>query len=259
MCRPFSCIITKNQHVYTHPDPLEHSHTQIMRHFNLIESDKDPSFNGFVKIETYPKDNKSMITTPIDEWAIIVDEACIPSWYEDDKESFEAIIRKEASSWLNRFKAIDWNNKTPEECYYYALYVLKVPFPLVENTISVSAEYSYYYAQNVLKGPFPLGEEAIAKDADYSCWYAKDILKGPFELGEKAIAKDTIKSFLYASYVLKGPFKLGEVAITKEASYSYLYARNVLKERFLLGEETIKKCSFFRKRYESDLNINLAD
>jgi hypothetical protein len=189
MCRPFSCIITKNQHVYTHPDPLEHSHTQIMRHFNLIESDKDPSFNGFVKIETYPKDNKSMITTPIDEWAIIVDEACIPSWYEDDKESFEAIIRKEASSWLNRFKAIDWNNKTPEECYYYALYVLKVPFPLVENTISVSAEYSYYYAQNVLKGPFPLGEEAIAKDADYSCWYAKDILKGPFPLGEKTICK----------------------------------------------------------------------
>jgi hypothetical protein len=187
MCRPFSCVITKNQTIYTHPDLLEHSHTEIMKHFNLKESNKDPSFNGFVKIETYPKDNKSMITTPIEEWAIIVDEESIPSWYQDDRNSYEAIIRKEAKSWLNRLKDIDWNNRTPKECYEYALFILKGPFPLGEKTIAEDDCYSYYYALNVLRGRFILGEEAIAKDAELSRLYANYVLKDPFPLGEPNI------------------------------------------------------------------------
>jgi hypothetical protein len=196
-----------------------------MDHFNLIESDKNPIFNSFVKIETYPKENKPLLTTPIDEWDIIVDEDCIPSWYEEDRESYEAIIRKEAKSWLNRLKDIDWNNRTPKECYEYALFILKGPFPLGEKTIAEDDCYSYYYALNVLRGRFILGEEAIAKDAEYSYLYAADILKGPFPLGEKAIAQVAYCSYCYALYVLKGPFKLGEPAIVKDSLYQNKYEK----------------------------------
>jgi hypothetical protein len=231
MCRPFSCIITKNQTVYTHPNPLVHSHTEIMDHFNLKESDKDPSFNSFVNIETYPKDNKSLLTTPIEEWDIIVDEDYIPLWYEDDKDSYEAIIRKEAQSWLNRLNNIDWNNKTTKQCYEYALCILKVPFPLGEKAIATNAGYSYLYARDVLKGRFKLGEEAIATDAYCSYSYAHNILKGPFKLGEEVIAEDDY--------------------------YSYLYARDVLKGRFILGEPVIAKDTHRYRLYEEEFNIQL--
>jgi hypothetical protein len=245
MCRAFSCIITKNQTIYTHPNPLEHSHTEIMNHFNLRESYKDPRFNSFVKIETYPKDNKSMITTPIDEWDIIVDETCIPSWYEEDRDSFEAIIRKEASSWLNKLKAIDWNKKTPEQCYYIALNVLKGSLcEKGEKNIDTDSRYSYFYARDVLKGPFPLGEKTIATNYVYSYFYALDVLKRPFLLGEKNIAKVGYYSYLYAKDVLKGPFKLGEEAIAKDADYSCWYAKDILKGPFPLGEKTICKSPY---------------
>jgi hypothetical protein len=220
-----------------------------MKHFNLKESDKDPRFNSFVKIETYPKDNKSLLTTPIDEWIIKVDEDYIPSWYENDRESYETIIRKEVSNWLNRLKAIDWNKATSGECYDYATIILKRPFPLGEETIATNACYSYGYAKNVLKGPFKLGEAAIAKDAQCSCWYAQDVLKGPFPLGEKAIATNAQYSHYYAKDVLKGRFILGEKTIATNAGYSYYYAKDVLKGRFKLGEKTIAKDKYLRKYY----------
>jgi hypothetical protein len=200
MCRPFSCIITKNQTVYTHPDPLEHSHTEIMDHFNLIESYKDPIFNGFVKIETYPK-GKSLLTTPINEWDIIVDEESIPLWYDEDRDSYEAIIRKEVQSWLNKLKDIDWNKATPKQCYNYASYILKGKFELGEKAIAENTDYSFNYALYVLNKPFPLGEAAISIDAEYSYNYALYVLNGPFPLGEKAIAEDKYYSDLYADDV----------------------------------------------------------
>jgi hypothetical protein len=231
MCRPFSCIITKNQTVYSHPDPLIHSHTEIMKYFNLKESNKDPRFNSFVKIEAYPKDNKSLLTTSIYEWDIIVDEYVVPLWYEDDRESYEAIIRKESQSWLNRLKDIDWNKKTPGECYCYASYILKKPFPLGEKAIAEDDHYSYLYAKYVLKGPFTLGEASIAKNGYYSYLYAADILKGPFPLGEKNIA-------------------------TESADYSFNYANYVLNARFTLGESIIKN-SMYQISYESTFNVKL--
>jgi hypothetical protein len=261
MCKPFSLIITKNQHVYTHPDPLVHSHTEIMDHFNLRESNKDPRFNSFVKIETYPKDNKSLLTTPINEWDIIVDEDCIPSWYEDDRESYETIIKKEIQSWLNRLKDINWNKKTLRACYccLYAKDILKGRFILGEKIIAKSADYSYLYAKDVLKGPFPLGEASIAKYAYYGCLYATYVLKGRFKKGEAAIATDVLYSYFYARDVLKKRFQSGEVAIAKDAMYSYWYVRDVLKKRFKLGEEIISTDAYFKNKYEELFNCTLGE
>jgi hypothetical protein len=224
-----------------------------MDHFNLKESDRDPIFNSFVKIETYPKDNKSLLTTPIDEWTIIVDEESIPSWYENDRESYETIIRKEASSWLNKINTKHWDNATSEECYGYATIILKGPFPLGEKNIAKDAMYSFLYAHSVLKERFILGEKAIATNAHYSYYYAKCILKGPFPLGQKAIAKSDYYSYLYAMNILKRRFILGEKAIAENAHYSLYYAKDVLKGRFKLGEKAIATNAHYSYCYAKDV------
>ena len=84
-----------------------------------------------------------------------------------------------------------------------------------EKYIAKSTQYSYYYALDVLKGPFPTGEEAIAKNAGYAYDYAKDALKGPFPAGEAAIAKDEYFASLYAKNVLKKDFYLNGKLIAK--------------------------------------------
>jgi len=80
--------------------------------------------------------------------------------------------------------------KTAEDAYYYAVNVLKAPFPEGEVGIATDACYSHHYAKNVLHAPFPEGEVEIATDAFYSFYYARDVLKSPFLLGEAAIATD---------------------------------------------------------------------
>lgn len=72
-----------------------------------------------------------------------------------------------------------------------------------EKYIAKDAVYAYWYALDVLKGPFPAGEAAIAKDTYCAYQYAQYILKGPFPLGEAAISKDTHFAYLYAQNVLK--------------------------------------------------------
>jgi hypothetical protein len=140
--------------------------------------------------------------------------------------------------------------KTPEDAYYYALNVLKAPFPEGESLIATDAEYSYKYAKDILKAPFPLGETAIATDAKYSCHYAKDILKAPFSLGEPAIAKDAIYSYKYAKDILHAPFPLGEAAIATKGSYSYGYAQDVLHAPFPLGEKAIATNGYYIEIYK---------
>ena len=84
-----------------------------------------------------------------------------------------------------------------------------------EKYIAKSAKYAYYYALDVLKGPFPTGEEAIAKNAGYAYDYAADVLKGPFPAGEAAIAKDHYYAIDYAKNVLKKDFYLNGKLIAK--------------------------------------------
>ena len=59
-----------------------------------------------------------------------------------------------------------------------------------EHILAKDYQIAHWYALEVLRKPFPLGEEAISKDAQYSYYYAKYVLKGRFELGEAAISKD---------------------------------------------------------------------
>ena len=113
--------------------------------------------------------------------------------------------------------------KTPEDAYYYALNVLKAPFPEGEALIATDAHWSYNYAKVILKAPFSLGEPAIAKDAIYSYKYAKDILHAPFPLGEAAIATKGSYSYGYAQDVLHAPFPLGEKAIATNEYYFKIY------------------------------------
>jgi hypothetical protein len=214
-----------------------------MRYFNLKESDKDPRFNSFVKIEAFPKNEQSYLITPVNEWTIIVDEESIPSWYENDRESYETIIRKEASSWLNKINTKHWDNESIDDCFNFA-YTLKYGTPNIEKQIATNPRYSYFYARDVLKGPFKLGEATIAKNASNSYLYARDVLDGPFPLGEKAIAKNGWYSYYYAQDALKRRFKLGEKIIATDAFYSYFYAKNVLKGRFILGEDKIFKSKY---------------
>lgn len=204
MSRPFSCIITKNQTIYTHPNLLEHSHTEIMGYFKLNESGNHPSFNGFAKIEISPNNEQSYLITPINEWIIKVDEAYIPSWYENDKDSYETIIRKEAESWLNKVKEkdwdnVDWNDYTPNQCYEYVYSFLQKPFKPLEDRIKNDRNLSFVYAMDVLEGKFELGEPIIATCPWRSCEYAKYAIKERFILGE-AIIKGSLhqKEYEYA-------------------------------------------------------------
>ena len=110
--------------------------------------------------------------------------------------------------------------KTPEDAYYYALNVLKAPFPEGEVMIATDAGSAACYARYILKTPWAEGEAAIAKDAKYSFGYAKDVLRGKFLQGEATIATSAEYSYNYAIYVLKAPFLLGEAAI---ATSNYYY------------------------------------
>ena len=58
---------------------------------------------------------------------------------------------------------------TPKEAYFMAKSNPELR-PTLEPAIATNAECSYYYALNVLKKPFPLGEPAIATDR----YHAKD-------------------------------------------------------------------------------------
>jgi hypothetical protein len=101
----FSCIITKNQTVYVHPNPLIYYHDDIMSFYKLKESNKDVSFNYFVKVKIYPT-KSNVIDKPIDwrDWNFILDNAGVPQWYRDDQESYEEIIFKEAEKWRKLYK-----------------------------------------------------------------------------------------------------------------------------------------------------------
>jgi hypothetical protein len=76
----FSCIITKNQTVYVHPNPLIYYHDDIMSFYKLKESNKDVSFNYFVKVKIYPT-KSNVIDKPIDwrDWNFILDNAGEPT------------------------------------------------------------------------------------------------------------------------------------------------------------------------------------
>ena len=87
-----------------------------------------------------------------------------------------------------------------------------------EKYIATDAKYSYWYAMYVLKGPFPAGELAISKDAWYAYWYARYILEVPFPAGEAVIAEDVYFSRLYAKYALKADFYLDGKLIAKYES-----------------------------------------
>ena len=58
-----------------------------------------------------------------------------------------------------------------------------------ETYIAKSGDFSFYYAVDILRAPFPAGEEAIAKDARFASLYAKGVLKKDFYLNGKLIAK----------------------------------------------------------------------
>ena len=119
----------------------------------------------------------------------------------------------------------------------------------LEQTISISAEYSCLYAEHVIEGRFVLGEYVISKDAEYSYEYAKYVIKGRFELGEAAISESAEYSCLYAEHVIKGRFELGEAAISQEARWSYCYAGYVIHGRWELGEAAISKDAKYAEFY----------
>jgi hypothetical protein len=137
--------------------------------------------------------------------------------------------------------------------YYYALNILKAPFPQGELAISQSPEISYLYAHDVLHAPFPLGEPAISQTAYYSYSYAKDVLQAPFPLGEPAISQSPEYSYYYARKVLKAPFPPGEPAIATSTFDSYYYVKEVLKAPFPLGEPTIAKAPALAIQYAKDI------
>ena len=88
-------------------------------------------------------------------------------------------------------------------------------FELGEKAIAETPYNSYYYALSVLKGPFPLGENVLSRSAGYACRYAKNVLKGPFPLGEKAIAKNSSFSYEYTQRILKRDFYVDGKLICK--------------------------------------------
>ena len=168
--------------------------------------------------------------------------------------------------------------------------------PFAEGEPAIARDYltSYYYAMDVLKGPFPLGEPAIY-NSNYKDKYAMKVLRGklwtgldqkvteainlkdlvddpkklkthdthisPVEAyqrlkkGEKdeylsyAVAKDPKYSYYYVRDILNKPFPLGEPAIAKDGWYSYIYARDILNKPFPLGEPAIAKDAMYSYRY----------
>jgi lambda repressor-like predicted transcriptional regulator len=89
----------------------------------------------------------------------------------------------------------------PFWAYWFALEVIKGPWPKGEDVISKSAHWSYDYARDVIKGPWPEGEDAISQDAGWSHCYAKYVIKGPWPKGEDVISKDVHWSSRYNDYI----------------------------------------------------------
>jgi hypothetical protein len=138
MCRPFSCIITKNQHIYTHPNPLEHSHTEIMNHFNLIDILKGP----------FPLGEKAIAQV---------------AYYSYD---YAAYILKGPFELGEKAIATSASYSYASYSYDYAKNVLKGPFPLGEPAIADNISHGYYYAVNVSKRRFELYEQLLIKFSD---------------------------------------------------------------------------------------------
>ena len=74
-----------------------------------------------------------------------------------------------------------------------------------EHILAKDALPASYYAITIIRKPFPLGEEAISKNAHYSYWYAYKVLNKPFPLGEEAISKNEYWNNQYQQF-LKPPF-----------------------------------------------------
>jgi hypothetical protein len=61
--------------------------------------------------------------------------------------------------------------KDPDWAYYYALDVLKRPWPEAEPYIMKDPQWAYWYALNVLKRPWPEAEPYIMKDDHWWGFY----------------------------------------------------------------------------------------
>ena len=96
MCNAFSCIVTKNHQILRHKNPRIHSH-ELQIKFNKLKELKHEVHAPFVRVEITPKDNK--YNTNPDSWNIKVDETSIPSWYEDDKSTFEKLALDACKTW----------------------------------------------------------------------------------------------------------------------------------------------------------------
>lgn len=92
---------------------------------------------------------------------------------------------------------------------------------------------AYYFALDIIKGPWPPGENAIRHDYDYAYYYARDIIKGPWPPGEDAISKCSKRAYKYALNILKSPWPPGEKAIMANSSFSAEYKRNILSRKLI--------------------------
>jgi hypothetical protein len=132
-------------------------------------------------------------------------------------------LKEILDSGVTKVKELVNHEDAPYWAYWFALEVIKGPWPKGEDAISQDCEWSYNYARDVIKGPWPEGEDTISKDAEWSYYYAKAVIKGPWPKGEDAIIQDAYFSYQYAKEVIKGPFPKGEKAISKDAFWSYHY------------------------------------
>ena len=63
--------------------------------------------------------------------------------------------------------------KAPSQAVYYALYVLRRPWPEAEPYIMKDPQWAYGYARDVLKRPWPEAEQYIMKDPYWASKYLK--------------------------------------------------------------------------------------